>query len=145
MSSGNRQKGFTYLVALTLVAALGTGLAAVGELWSHARQREKEQELVWIGNQFKQAIGLYYQRTPGGAKQFPEKLEDLLEDRRFPKPQRYLRKIHADPVTGKPQWGLVTVGGRIQGVHSNASGKPILEHASAASYAEWQFVYVPPR
>lgn len=143
MNSGSRQTGFTYLGALALVAALGTGLAAIGELWSHSRQREKEAELLWIGNQFKQAIGLYYHRTPGAVKQFPEKLEDLLEDRRFPNPQRYLRRIYADPITGRPDWSFVMVGGRIQGLHSSSATKPRREMPNVATYSEWRFVYDP--
>ena len=114
MSSGKRQRGFTYLCALLLVAVAAAGLAAISELWSHARQREKEAELLWIGNQFKQAIGLYYQRSPGAVKRYPEKLEDLLEDRRFVSTQRYLRRIYTDPMTGKAEWGVsVTPNGEI--------------------------------
>src|SRR5260221_247456 len=116
MSSGRRQGGFTYLAALLLIAVVGAGIAATAELWSHARQREKEAELLWIGNQFKQAIGLYYQRSPGAIKRYPEKLEDLLEDRRFVNVQRYLRKIYPDPMTGKPNWSPIPApGGGIMG------------------------------
>jgi len=154
MNSGNRQQGFTYLAALFLVGLVGLGLAAIAELWSHARQREKEAELLWIGNQFKQAIGLYYQRSPGAVKRFPEKLEDLLEDRRYLSMQRYLRKIYADPISGKPAWGFVAApGGGIMGIYSTAEGKPIRSvpparddqfAASAAFYRDWRFVYEPP-
>jgi type II secretory pathway pseudopilin PulG len=154
MRSGRRQEGFTYLTALFLVAVVGAGLAATAEIWSHARQREKEAELLWIGNQFRQAIGLYYQRSPGAVKRYPEKLEELLEDRRYLSMQRYLRRIYADPITGKAEWGLVTApGGGVMGVYSLAPGKPIktglvetrgtmLEGASR--YAGWRFVYEPP-
>jgi hypothetical protein len=161
MSSGKprrsraaREDGFTYLTALFLVAAVGAGLALTGEIWSHARQREKEVELIWIGNQFKQAIGLYYQRSPGAVKRYPEKLEDLLEDRRYLSMQRYLRKIYADPIAGKPGWGLVAApGGGIMGIYSTAEGKPVRSAplarddksaASAASYRDWRFAYEPP-
>lgn len=124
MRSGRHQRGFTYLTALLLVAAVGLGLAVTGELWSNARQREKEAELIWVGNQFKQAIGLYYQRSPGSVKKYPEKLEELLEDKRFLSTQRYLRKIYVDPITGKAQWGLVPApGGGVMGVYSLPGGK----------------------
>ena len=154
MSSGRSQEGFTYLSALFLVAAVGAGLAATGEIWSHARQREKEAELIWIGNQFKQAIGLYYQRSPGNVKRYPEKLEDLLEDKRYLSVQRYLRKIYVDPIAGKPTWGLVAApGGGVMGVYSTAEGKPMKSASpvredwstrGSTSYREWQFVYAPP-
>jgi type II secretory pathway pseudopilin PulG len=110
MSSGKhanrreQQGGFTYLTAILLIAVAGASLGLVAESWTHARQREKEAELIWVGNQFKQAIGLYYQRSPGVVKRYPEKLEDLLEDKRFLTMQRYLRRIYADPITGKALW-----------------------------------------
>jgi hypothetical protein len=138
MSSGRHQSGFSYLTALFVVAALGAGLAATGEIWFHARQREKEAELMWIGNQFKHAIGLYYQRSPGTLKRYPERLEDLLEDRRYLSVQRYLRKIYSDPLTGRPDWGLIAApGGGIMGIRSLSEIEPIGRPLR-------QFVYEPP-
>jgi type II secretory pathway pseudopilin PulG len=144
MSSG-KQRGFTYLAVLFLVALAGLGLAATGESWSHSRQREKEAELAWIGEQFRQAIGVYYQRTPGAVKRYPEKLEDLLEDKRYPTVQRYLRRVYADPMTGKADWGLIAApGGGIMGVKSSSTAKSIRLLKDASRYSEWQFVYEPP-
>lgn len=145
MSSGKKQHGYTLLSALFMVAAIGAMLAAAAPLWSHERQRERERELAWIGAQFVQAIGLYYHRTPGSVKRYPEKLEDLLEDRRFVSLQRYLRKVYADPFTGKPDWALVPApGGGIMGVRSVSEGKPIRAVANVTTYADWSFVYEPP-
>jgi hypothetical protein len=145
MNSG-RQRGFTYLSALLLTAFVGAGLASIGEIWSHARQREKEAQLIWIGNQFKQAIGLYYQRSPGAVKRYPEKLDDLVEDGRFLSKQRYLRRIYADPFTGKAEWGLVQApGGGIAGVHSLSNESSIRTSAAGATpYSTWKFMYEPP-
>ena len=42
--------------ALILVAVMGAGLAAYGGLASHAVQRDKEAELLFRGNQYRQAI-----------------------------------------------------------------------------------------
>lgn len=118
MSNGRGQTGFTYIAVLLLVAALGMGFAAVGETWSHAREREKRAELRWVGNQFRQAIGLYYERSPG-LKRYPEKLEDLIEDKRFVTTQRYLRRIYADPTTGRAAWEVVVApGGGVMGVRA---------------------------
>ena len=144
MTSG-RHAGFTYLSALIAVAVMGVGLASVGEAWSRKNQREREAELLWIGEQFRMAIGLYYQRTPGAVKRFPEKMEDLLEDKRFLSTQRYLRRVYADPMTGKPQWVLVPApGGGFMGVRS-LSEKPALSlRGKSRNYAEWTFIYEPP-
>jgi type II secretory pathway pseudopilin PulG len=145
MRSGRPAQGFTYLGALLGVAIVGAGLAATGEIWSHARQREKEAELIWIGAQFTQAIGLYYQRSPGAVKRYPSKLEDLLEDRRYPTTQRYLRKIYTDPLSGKPAWDLIPApGGGIMGVRSFSTAKSIRVMKSGATYSAWRFVYEPP-
>ncbi len=152
-SAGEGQAGFTYLIVLILVAALGFGLAAVGEFTSHAEQRAKEVELLFVGNQFRDAIGAYYENTPGIAKRYPQKLEDLLEDNRFPTIKRYLRRLYVDPMTAKAQWGLVEApGGGIMGVYSRSSTEPVKTGSFAAAdrafsgathYSDWQFSYVP--
>jgi type II secretory pathway pseudopilin PulG len=155
MNASDKQNGFTLLGTLIAIAAMGAALAAYGELASHAAQREKEQELLFIGNQFRQAIGAYYTRSPGAVKRFPQKLDDLLEDKRYPNPQRHLRRLYADPITGKPQWGLIQApDGGIMGVHSLSEERPIKTGAFAARdstltgtsmrYSDWTFSYVPP-
>lgn len=153
MSAGRRERGFTLAGALLLIGVLGAGMAAYGEIASHAAQRDKEQELLFVGNQFRQAIGAYYERTPGAVKRFPQKLDELLLDRRHPVPVRHLRRVYADPMTGKPAWGLVAAPeGGIMGVHSLSEAAPVKtgnfsarERAleGAARYADWQFVHVP--
>lgn len=153
MSAGRRDRGFTLAGALLLVAALGAGMAAYGEIASHAAQREKEQELLFVGNQFRQAIGAYYERSPGGAKRYPRKLQDLLEDRRYPMAQRYLRKMYLDPMTGKPQWGEIPAqDGGIMGVYSLSESTPVktagfpardITLEQTARYSDWHFSYVP--
>src|SRR2546426_12608780 len=157
MSSGRGrpQRGFTYLVAMFAVAIAGLLLAVTSEVSSHSRQREKEKELLYIGDQFREAIALYYQRTPGTVKRYPEKLEELLEDKRYLSMQRYLRKIHADPMTGKSEWGTVAApgGGGIMGVYSLSDQRPIKSanfdvkdqsFAGGQRYSDWKFLYEPP-
>lgn len=151
MSAG-KQAGFTLVGALILCAFMGAGALAYGELASHAAQREKEQELLFIGNQFRQAIGAYYERAPGTVKRFPKKLEDLLEDKRHLVPQRYLRRMYADPITGKREWGLMQApDGGIMGVYSLSDAQPIKRAGFAARdsilaaigrYSDWHFSYV---
>lgn len=152
MSAGSPQKGFTLMGALITIGVMGAGLAAYGELASHAAQREKERELLFVGNQFRQAIGAYYERTPGSVKRFPQTLEDLVEDKRHPMPQRYLRRIYADPITGKPQWGRIDApDGGIMGIYSLSEARPIKTRgfalrdstfADTGRYSDWTFSYV---
>jgi hypothetical protein len=83
---------------------MGIALAGTGVIWHTQSRREKERELLFVGDQFRRAIGLYYERSPG-AKRFPKGLEDLVLDRRYPNTQRYLRRLYADPVGGTSGWG----------------------------------------
>lgn len=147
------QRGFTYLALLVAVALIGTGLVAAAEVWSQSRQREKEQELLFIGEQFRRAIALYYERTPGPVKRYPEKLQDLLEDTRYLVRQRYLRKIFVDPITGRAEWGVVEApGGGIMGVFSRSDERPLKvanfaeENKSfegSRRYSQWRFIHQP--
>src|SRR5690606_6742384 len=93
------QKGVVYLWALFAVTVAGVALAGTGQVWQVISQREKEQELLFIGEQFRKAIMAYYNNPVTGIRQYPEKLEDLLEDKRGPVPIRHLRKIYIDPMT----------------------------------------------
>jgi type II secretory pathway pseudopilin PulG len=146
------QRGFTYVGLLLAVALAGVALAAAGTLWSTTAKREKELELLFVGDQFRRAIGSYYEGTPG-AKRYPQRLEDLLEDKRVPVTRRHLRQIYADPMTGQPNWELVRLpDGAIVGVHSRSDARPMKvanfaprdeSFASAASYRDWVFAYAP--
>lgn len=148
-----RERGFTYLGVLLLVALMGAVLAGTATVWRTMSQRDKERELLFVGQEFRKAIGLYYERTPGGAKQFPKTLEDLLLDKRQAGVARYLRRLYVDPMTGKKEWGVVKGAGEtIMGVYSLSADSPIKsgnfdeadkDFEGKGSYAEWKFVYVP--
>lgn len=137
------------LALLFILAALGAGMAAVGTLWTTVAQREKEAELLFVGEQYRRAIESYQLRGPGSEKPYPPTLEALLEDRRFPMPVRHLRRLYPDPMTGRPEWGLVRdAEGGIVGVHSLAEGVPMKTAGfspdqegfeAATSYREWVF------
>ncbi len=147
------QHGFTYLGLLFAVAMVGVALAATGMLWATQRQREREQELLFVGDQIRQAIGSYYERSPGLVKRYPAKLDDVLKDNRFINVQRHLRQRYVDPVTGSREWGLVMAPeGGVMGVYSLSTGTPIKRagfaevdaaFAGASRYSDWKFVYRP--
>lgn len=136
-----RQTGFTLLALLFLIAGLGIGLAALGTLWHTAAQREKERELLFAGDQYRRAIESF--RTiplpEGQAPRLPRSLNELLLDTRFNHTVRHLRRPYPDPMTGKPEWGLVTdAQGGIAGVHSLAEGEPFKKGLFPPRYAEFE-------
>src|SRR5262245_46462733 len=142
-----RANGFTYAGVLIAVALVGVSLAVTGEVWQTAVQRERERELLFVGDEIRRAITQYYESTPGTGKQFPKSLDDLVRDNRYPTTHRYLRKVYLDPMTGKREWGFVKgPGDGIMGVYS-LSRKTPLKRANfppecaafekAESYAAW--------
>lgn len=146
-----RQRGFTYLWTLMTVAMLGVGMTIVGEVYSLGVRREREQELLFVGHQFRAALRSYYHaQMRAGKKDYPASLEELLKDTRFAGIRRHLRRIYKDPITGEAEWGLVRIGGRIVGIHSLSTDRPLkqdgfeLEDASfrdREKYSEWVFTY----
>lgn len=151
MRTSRECAGFTYLGVLFIVALMGTLLAVAGESWYTASQREKERELLFIGDEFRDAIGLYFNRTPGAVQKYPRSLDDLLKDSRYLVVQRYLRKVYVDPMTGSKEWGLVKAAdGGVAGVYSLSEQTPIKLTSFAAEdaafenmqkYSDWKFIY----
>ena len=145
-----RERGFTYIGVLVLVALVGIGLAAAGQVWHTAAKREKERELLFIGQEFRTALNRYAKHTPGKEKRAPMSLEELLRDPRHPGIQRYLRKIYVDPMTGSTEWGLVKgPAGEIHGVHSLSTDAPLKKanfaladrrFEGATKYSDWVFM-----
>jgi len=143
------QHGYTYLLILFAIAALGVGAAQIGVVWQQAVKREREGELIYRATDIARAIGRYHAATPVGAPAWPQRLEDLIEDKRFPFMLRHLRRIWRDPFTGTSNWDLVTAGGGIIGVRSRSEGTPVRSHglppeidpvtANAARHADWLF------
>jgi type II secretory pathway pseudopilin PulG len=146
------EKGYTFIWIMFVVAFAGIALAGAGQVWKTEARREKEKELLFVGEQFRLAIGSYYENSPG-AKRYPDSLQKLLLDDRFPTATRHLRKIFHDPMTGIAEWGLISRPGvGITGVHSLSAQKPLKKanfheryksFAEADSYREWKFIYLP--
>jgi type II secretory pathway pseudopilin PulG len=123
MARKSSARGFTYLGLLLAVAVIGVGLAVVSEIWVTTAHRQRLAELEWVGNQYVQAIGSYYESSPGGAKRFPSSIEELLEDKRVPFARRHLRQAYANPITGKQDWEwIVAPGGGIRGLRVSTQG-----------------------
>lgn len=138
-------------MAAAVILALGAN--SVMTVVSQQAQRDREAELLRIGQEFVTAIGAYYDKSPGNVRQFPPSLAHLAEDPRFVGLRRHLRRIYPDPLApGKP-WGLIQrADGTIEGVYSTSTDQPIrdqrvdlgdLQLGPARSYADWKFVFVP--
>jgi len=163
------QAGYNLVMLIVIVAILGILVAAALPAWSTAIQREKEEELIFRGLQYAEAIRVFQQRFGRP----PVRLEELVEVE-----PRSIRRLWEDPLTGEAEWGLIFAGqpqgqppaggqdaqgqelggGRVQGiaggatsgedqitqgpivgVHSLAEGEAVKSFAGTQRYVEWHF------
>lgn len=152
MRTGSRARGFSLIGLLFVVAGLGVGMAALGTLWHTAAQREKERELLFVGDQYARAIESFWSipLPVGTPRRLPKHVGELLTDPRFPNTVRHLRRAWPDPMTGG-DWVLLRDGdGGITGVASASEREPFkranfpLRYAgfeSAQRYRDWEFSF----
>jgi type II secretory pathway pseudopilin PulG len=142
------ESGFTYIGLLIVVALMGILLAAVGEVASTVARHEHETELLFIGNEYRNAIARFFQQN----HRYPAALEELLESNDGPKPSHYLRRLYRDPMTGAVDWTLVPAAQGFMGVASSSTQLPLKRAGfdfadesfeKAESYADWTFVFYP--
>lgn len=147
-----REQGAALLGILIGVAAMGAGHLAITEHQATQSQREREADLLFVGEQFRRAIESYYLAAPPDQRVLPAHLDDLLVDQRSAARRTHLRRLFRDPMTGKSDWGLIRLGDRIIGVHSRATVVPLKKAGflpgqsgfeRARTVADWRFVYVP--
>ncbi len=145
------QKGVAYLGLLFAVALGGIALAGSSIVWQLEARREKEKQLLFVGEEYRRAITSYYDRSPN-TPQFPNRLADLILDPRFPMPVRHLRRLYPEPMMSDGQWQLIRQQGGIIGVASRSLDEPIkvggfpevqAEFEGAKRYVDWQFVARP--
>jgi type II secretory pathway pseudopilin PulG len=144
--------GYTYFGVLFIVALISLALSGAALVWKVEQQREKERELLFIGQQYINAIASYYHAAPGGNKKYPRDISELLRDPRYPFIKRHLRKPWRDPMTLSKEWGLVrTKQGGIAGIYSLSSSMPLKQAGfglleallgGKSSYQQWQFIYI---
>ncbi len=145
-------RGVALLALLVALALMAAALLAASEVAATARQRATEDELLFVGDQYRRAIERYwFAAPPGQPRQLPQRVEQLLLDDRYPQPVQHLRRAYADPFGG--DWIWVRVGDRLAGVHSAARVAPIKQarfkardsgFANAAEVSQWIFLFVPP-
>jgi type II secretory pathway pseudopilin PulG len=150
MKQTTHQNGSALLFVLVAVTIMGLLVGIAGSTWKTITQRAKEEELLWRGNQFRKAIGTYYNAGP--QVMFPQLLEQLNRDPRAVGTVRHLRRLYLDPITGD-DWVLIKDSlGRIQGVRSSSPVEPFKkdnfseenkDFAGKTAYADWRFVYTP--
>ncbi len=130
-----------------LIATLSvSGLVSIQRTQS---QREKEQQLLFAGDQYRRAIASYRGLVPpGGARTWPRRIEDLLNDPRFSSSVQHLRRAYPDPMTGQADWELIVEHNGMVGVRSRSTQTPIKQAGFPSryrafegreAYRDWEF------
>lgn len=144
-----REGGMVLLTLLIAMLLMSIALAGALDVWSLERQRERERQLLFAGDQYRLAILRYYR----AGRALPTSVDDLLNDTRFPTPLHHLRRAWVDPVTGDNDWILMRQADRIYGVYSSSTAVPIKQAGfprryedfeNQKTYGGWQFFYLPP-
>ena len=145
------QSGYTYIGLLIVIAVLSFLSASSLHIGVMVHRRVAEQELLDRGYRLSLALDSYASLTPSGQNPYPQSINDLLRDPRFPKKVvRHLRRIEVDPMTGTAVWGTVPPekGVGIGGFHSLSEQKvlrkdfnpPFRDFVDLPLYRDWVFV-----
>lgn len=82
-----------------MLTVLSIGLMVAAPILKTQIQREKEEELIFRGNQYVEAIRLYQAKNPG---KYPESLEELIDP-----DERFIRKLYKDPMSKDGEWKVI--------------------------------------
>jgi type II secretory pathway pseudopilin PulG len=106
-------------VALAIaVSILAIMVAAAMPMWSTISKRQKEEELIFRGWQYVEAIRVFQQRHG----RLPTRLDELEKVK-----PRSIRKLWKDPMTESGEWGLIfqgAQGGQLRGRDLAGAGGP---------------------
>ena len=95
------EQGYNLVILMVLVTLMNIAIAVALPTWSNVAKREKEEELIFRGFQYAEAIRVF-QKNHG---RLPISLEELIE-----REPRSIRQLYKDPITGG-DWGLLVQGG----------------------------------
>jgi type II secretory pathway pseudopilin PulG len=147
------ERGVVLIALLLMLMLVGIGALGAAEIWATSLKREREVELLWVGEQYRHAIESYWKTTPGPRKILPSSISQLLTDDRFPNPVHHLRAAYRDPMAEDTDFEPIVINNALVGVHSTSKAVP-MKHAkfprryeqfsNAEDYSQWQFIFLPP-
>jgi type II secretory pathway pseudopilin PulG len=103
--------GFTMVVLLVVMAIMAVGMTAMLPTWRQQAIREKEEELIFRGNQYARALVLYSRKNNN---LLPPNIDVLYDG-------KYLRKKWKDPITDA-DFGLLPAGQPANAGRGNPQG-----------------------
>jgi type II secretory pathway pseudopilin PulG len=112
------------VILVTIIGLVGAATLKIDGL---LRRAAAEEELLFAGAAFADALTSYAAATPQGQPTQPPSLQELLRDTRTPAVRRHLRKIFIDPMTNSTDWGIVWLadGKGVLAVYSKSQAQPL--------------------
>lgn len=98
----DRQAGYAVIVVVLLLALVAIALTAAAPHVLTQGRREREEELIFRGEQYRRAIGLFNRKFG----RLPLSLDELL----YTSQLSFLRRAWPDPMSAKGEWRVIRVG-----------------------------------
>jgi len=95
-------RGYLVIMLMMAVFVITLGLLVAVPVWQTELQREKEEELIFRGKQYAEAVRIYVQKNPG---RYPASLKELLD-------KKCIRKLYKDPLGPGGQWNVILTMGK---------------------------------
>lgn len=89
--------GYVLIILMMVVFVLALALTVAVPVLETELRREKEEELIFRGRQYVEAIRLFQAKNPG---RFPASLKELLDG-------GFLRRPFPDPMTASGEWDVI--------------------------------------
>jgi hypothetical protein len=101
--TGQLEKGYTLAGVLVLIGIMSVMMAMALPVWERIKQRENEEELIFRGKEYMEAIARYHTKFHS----FPPDMETLLK-------MKFIRKLYKDPMTESGEWKLLHPGSLVE-------------------------------
>ena len=115
--------GYMLIMLMMVVFVLSIGLLVAVPVWQTQIQRENEEELIFRGRQYVEAVRVFTRKNPG---RFPASFKELEEN-------GFLRRAYPDPMTESGAWDIILQSESISAsVPGGETGQTILIAPEAA-------------
>ncbi len=110
------ERGYMLLVFVLFTAILFIGMYRILPKAVFEGQRQKEEELIFRGQQYRRGIQLYVRKFG----RYPTSLDDLENTNNV----RFIRKLYPDPMTPEGEWRLIHIAPG--GIFPDALNQPVV-------------------
>ncbi|HOW85303.1 MAG TPA: hypothetical protein P5119_08345 [Candidatus Aminicenantes bacterium] len=123
---GPGRPGYILIILMMAVFVISLGFLLAVPVWQTELQREKEEELIFRGRQYVEAVRIYVQKNPG---RYPASFKELLE-------KKCIRRLYKDPFARDGQWNVILVpDGPAAAPAGGPAARPVSARGGAATAA----------